>query len=357
MENSTIKLIFVCVLSALCSCTKIGGDAGMHPIEFYAPDYNLELKAQQLDSVKLIDFGVHASIQEQGQRSSFMNNTKVRKQANSALWTAEPKYYWPLLDDKTLDFFAYAPYSTSSNGIKTWADWSSRSISIAYTPNSNPANQVDLCVAPAVLDRRRLDAQGKESSVSFDFEHTLSYISFSANYIGTLPDDCKLRIDELSLNNLVATDTLVVSSSRTNYFAWKQYSLARKTASYVMSTTAGTLVANENKYPIVHQNQGFTDFVEPSGIILALPQEINSNDGSVRTVLDVTFSYVKGNSLIAQFYTSIPLSNLEWMPATKYRYLLTLNLTDASLILTGCYSSGWIEDWKPGNNHGDTLIK
>ena len=60
--------------------------------------------------------------------------------------------------------------------------------------------------------------------VPFLFNHTLSFVTFSANYDdedNILPDGCYLRIDELILYNLVGTNTLVLnSSSGDDYFSW-----------------------------------------------------------------------------------------------------------------------------------------
>ncbi len=53
-------------------------------------------------------------------------------------------------------------------------------IEIQYRPHSDSTNQVDLCVAKAVLDRDNIEDRGK--MVPFLFNHTLSCVTFSANY-------------------------------------------------------------------------------------------------------------------------------------------------------------------------------
>ena len=101
-----------------------------------------------------------------------------------------------------------------------------------------------------------------------------------------------------------------------------------------------------------------------------LPQKINpiGTDDAELTKVDITFSYVRNdlsNAVTAQFYTSMTLpeetaeKQIFLEPAKKYKFLFTLDVTNASLVNVSCVDDGdWIVDWVDSENeHGDTLIK
>lgn len=325
---------------------------GDQPVEFLSEDADLQ---------ELMD-DVPVKYMDEVWRAAKYENKK---------WVPNP-YYWPVNPLHQVSFFAYAPYDID-NGISASGDWANRRVEVECTPNANPLYQADLCVADPVLDRQGYDP------VSFNFNHTLSWVTFAANYDGALPADSYLRIDELSFYNIHGTNTLVIHPEPVNdmtpdadgntpepvYFKWNQFGQnADKTARYDMSIGKTTL--GEVKIESKVSGGKYDDFVTSAGVLYILPQAINPADQSERTKMDVIFSFVKkdaqnNNTIMAQFQTSqtLPDGLITFEPAKKYRLGFTLNVDTASMVDFQCVEEGkWIIDWKnSGNNHPDTIIK
>ena len=78
---------------------------------------------------------------------------------------------------KNLSFFAYAPYSANSSEFLFQADWDNdKSLEIQYRPHSDSTNQVDLCVAKAVLDRDNIEDRGECGPISFQSYFVICYV-------------------------------------------------------------------------------------------------------------------------------------------------------------------------------------
>lgn len=357
------------------------------PIDFSVADFSAEVKGGDLTE-EIPSFGVFATVEQAVNESfrGFVNATNLQpfmtdvpvKFENGA-WRTSPTYYWPLLQDKLLSFFAYAPHSsypstTSSAAIVPEAGWNraqnpDKNIRITYTLDPNPYNHIDLCVAQAVIDRvRDTDGDGNMDPVKFEFKHTLSALSFAANYIGTLPYlDCTLRIDKLVLGNVVNSNTLTYTSGTAGFYAWDEIDLtAARTGSYTLSTGDLTLSLQR---PITPKGQNddspqYTEFVTGDGVIYALPQTINplvpdQNTKMDYTKMDVTFSYMRGDVQIGQFRSSINLPTKVLEMGKKYLFKFTIDVNNTSLVRIECQDQGhWIVDWANAQqNHKDTMIK
>lgn len=397
--NIRSKYIFLLSLIFLfCACSKESTDFTYNnngnidwesmPIVFSEP-FKAEVKAAELKNDNLTSFGVYAALAvnnrdfqqggQIGQLQNFMTNVPIQKEGT--IWRATPAHYWPNLDDKSLSFFAYAPHNASGhqNNIVPQHDWSNMNVpfKIFCSPKSNPAEQVDLCVANAVFDRNKshVDLFGQPLPVEFTFTHTLSWISFAANYVGTVPDGCYLRIDELVLYNVVESNTLQyvktnsVTSSVNYEWRWDNIDInAPKVGYYTLSIGGNTLSsqgATGQRLPQVPLSGEATyyEFVNANGFIYAVPQEINPQGATTKTMMNITFSFVMDDNsadIVAQFYsnielpTSTPQKPNKWEPARKIKYLFTIDVTTASLIEISAVDSGeWIEDWKPSGNNPD----
>lgn len=377
--KSYIMLALLC-LFLLLSCDKENSAIDtVEAIEFIVSDYNALVKGSELTTDNIGSFGVFAALEESEDGfydvshdllQPFMTDVPVTRKDGK--WSATPPHYWPILQNKHLSFFAYAPHSSNAL-ISAKAGWEKdsgvsdpKTVEITYTLDSNPAKHVDLCVSSTVLDRTRdADMDGESDPVNFRFCHTLASVSFSANYVGNLPEGCYLRIDELVVGKMVNTNRLVYNCGQSDYFAWDSITPETvRDGSYVLNIGSRTLSSNQ---PVAKKTDSsssediYTDFITSNGLIYAIPQEINPIGRTHTSKIDVTFSYVKTESdaPIAQFYTSIDLPNSILEVAHKYKYRFTLDVTTASLINISCADSGmWITDWKNSNNiHSDTLIK
>ncbi len=380
--------ILTIVLVSMVSCSKtVATEVSQRkPIEFDV-DYNVALKGITLTDANIQSntMGVVAAVAmaDGDQAGEFLSADADLQELMDAVpvryldeawrtakyenkkWVADP-YYWPVNPLNTVSFFAYVPYG-ENNAVKAHGDWDNRKVTIDYTPESNPLNQYDLCIADPVLDRPGYDP------VALSFSHTLSWVTFAANYEGNLPPDAFLRIDELSLYNLYGSNSLTIYPQPLNsdpdnpiYFSWDAFDQDdSKDARYDLSVGKTTLGEVRIDPKTDGENQ-YKDFVTNAGILYVLPQTVNASDMTERTKIDVVFSFVKkdaqnNNTTMAQFQTSYTLPDgvITFAPATKYRLGFTLNVDTASMVDFQCVEEGkWIIDWiDSGNNHTDTTIR
>ena len=384
--NKYCLLIFALFIA---SCSKEGTDPVLdtpnedspQAIEFSVP-YKVSVKASELRKDNIQNFGVCAALAENnetflggGNLKNFMTNVLVQKGAgsngSSVIWSANPTHYWPINTDKSISFFAYAPYVNSSSELSFTPDWNeNKELRMKYTPKTNPSGQIDLCVSPAVLNRQNeFDADGNSKPVSFKFYHTLCWISFAANFTTngktTVPDGCDVVIDELVLYNVVPSNTLICKPTladpedSTSFFSWNsQIPDSEKTGKYTLSvggTTLGGLALPE--YPAAPD-----EFVNANGFLYLIPQTINPEGASVQTKIDITFSYVlrtaTTSTTIAQFYSTLTLPKTSWTGGSKIKYTFTIDVSTASLINISATNNKWIQLWEDsGNQHQDTEIK
>ncbi len=119
---------------------------------------------------------------------SFMHNQMVKwdgtLNSGTGGWTYTPVKYWPNRPNDKISFFAYAPYESDwENGTKVGAVGSAAAakgipyLSFSLKDKDNLKKMVDLVVANN-LDQTYTSVNG--GKVSFQFEHTLSRISFKA---------------------------------------------------------------------------------------------------------------------------------------------------------------------------------
>lgn len=100
---------------------------------------------------------------------NFMNNQSMERVNGN--WIYSPVKYWPEDENKRLSFFAYAPYSTGTNGI------SISGTTLTYTTPTNAGNHPDLLIAASLMD------QTPGGILNFQFQHALACVSFK--YTGT----------------------------------------------------------------------------------------------------------------------------------------------------------------------------
>lgn len=346
-------MLVLCILLLLVftSCDRVEPSS---PVEIlFAPAVSAEYKGSPIDEKgDLRSFGVYSSrgsssktFGEDDGLVGFMENVKVGKAGE--IWTSDPVCYWPVSSDYDVSFFAYTPYIESPDFT---ADWGEKTVSMQYTPAQDPASQVDLMVAEPATDKYN-------ETVSLSFDHILTWVTFSANYIGSLQsikssiglgaeDDIYLRVDELELKNVVGTNSF---SYRSTGSGWLPSDDLGRDASYKLSVNNLTLVNDSlSKVQNVYKN-----LLSDQGALFLLPQSIMEGT----SLIGVTFSYVNKNthSTITQFYSEIILPVSVWSQGKKVRYNFTIDVTTSTLInITPVTVEPWVNS---GNTPPEVNIK
>ena len=369
----------------IASCSKEGtdpildtpGEGEPQPIEFSVP-YKATVKASELRQDNILNFGVFAALAENNETflggtnlKNFMTNIPVQKGTGSNIWSANPTHYWPINLDRSISFFAYAPYVNNNSELSFTPDWNgNKELKMKYTPKTNPSGQIDLCVSPANLNKQNeFDSEGNIVPVNFKFYHTLCWITFAANFTTngktTVPDGCDVVIDELVLYNVVPSNTLTCKPTLadpedpTSFFSWSsQIQDSEKTGRYTLSVGGSTL----GGLALPEHPSAPEEFVNANGFLYLIPQTINPQGASVQTKIDITFSYVlrtaTTSTTIAQFYSTLTLPKTDWTEGSKIKYTFTIDVSTASLINISATNNKWIQLWEDsGNQHQDTEIK
>ena len=280
--------------------------------------------------------------------SLFMDNVKVAKSSSGTSWCATPTYYWPILPDKTLTFYAYAPYNEDADSSSlVYSEEEGRgqwNMIIRHTVPQDPASHSDLCIA------RNLEGKTKDDSgepVELDFSHTLSSVTFAANYIGTPPEGCVLRISELSLSNIMSSGTLTVTPDAS---VWSDLN----TPTTIKMTKYNQTLNNVDVPERNDDNNNHMPFVTEKGEAYLIPQIINSNESE--SVLSLNISYLQGGvTEIAQFSTQMTMPTSEFLASKKIKYVFTINLNTVSLVEI---TPATIIPWTSSDNfHEEQIIK
>lgn len=354
------------------------GEFSTIPIEFSLADFSAEVKGNALTSSTISDFGAFSLINNttSGKTTPFMENVEVRKSTsgNSTTWGCNPPYYWPLLPDKELTFFAYAPYNGAANSSSIYYDENDRQwkMDVKHVVPENPVQQVDLSVARD-LEPKTINNAGEP--VDLSFSHTLSSVTFAANYRGSLPDNCVLRVTEISLSNLVMTGTLTVNSTQEEGVPWFSWSLDETEKGKIKMTSFNDALKKKDNVPMRNnENNNHLNLLATDIDAYMIPQSINpglevvvsdATDISERSLLSLTFSYYRpdpenagGLKEIAQFSTQLLLPAGEWGIFSKIKYVFTIDLDKVWLADLTVIKEGNIDVWEGAvNYHPETDIK
>ncbi len=300
----------------------------------------------------------------------------VAHAATTGASTADPVYY-PL--DGTLSYFCYAPYRSdaamypapdpetrdlvltapvSDDAVRSrLPGYLPGSPLLRYTPAAAVADQVDLLVAPPLLDRRRDDDGGR---IPLDFSrHRLTQVRFAFNYSGELRHPEFICVTGIEVRQVAGSAYLYFTETGAHVTDCRwctELSLDDPVteaplplASYHLEEADGALLTgvgaevparnadNDNHLPVC------TD----AGVLYLLPQTLPDD---AMLLVSYVICEQHGVPLSAEV-VSAPLktaSTPAWPAGKQVRYLLTLNVPNHQV--SGI--SARIYDWEDaGNTH------
>lgn len=187
MKTRNLMAVMMAMLAAGCSqneITEVSPDA--NPAIGFGVYTGVQTRGQDVttSTMQQTGFGIMgyytgrnlwAKANKDNLTPSFMYNQKVTY--SNPAWTYSPVKYWPNNKNDKVSFFAYAPYedqSTKKNGIEISkiTDKGTPFINFTLKDKDNLTDMVDLVVA------KELDRTFEKGTIAFQFEHTLSKISF-----------------------------------------------------------------------------------------------------------------------------------------------------------------------------------
>ena len=256
----------------------------------------------------------------------------VTSSDNGGTWTTSPLTYWPSDASQQLDFYAYAPTSTTGVTI----DNTGKKIT-AYTPSTTVADQKDLVIAYNTGTKTDNEASG----VPLLFKHALSQIEVKAKCAAT---NMKVEIIGVKVVSVAKDGTFTFPTATTQSGQGKE--LAR-TLWAPGSEKIAYMVRNSAPVELTKTAQSLMPTA--SGTFMLIPQEITAwnkkndtetNHGSYLSVL-CRISNVSGDNVTQIFpatadkygFSAVAIGTTDndktWEPGKKYVYTLEFFGTDS----------------------------
>ena len=338
ITNTTFRFIIAAMaalLAVTASCSKeapIADEEHRTPIIFAATlgDEDAPTKGlAPMTDQTLETFGVFTAYHPEGSNSSaadwtYMVNTPYRRNSLTGTFDTAPARYWPVAG--TMTFFALAPYDRNIlDGVDMQAIEQSRYPTIEWSPNEDPKQQVDICVAVNKNQPRQLE-------VPLEFHHATSQIYFAANCM-ELSEGEFMVIDTIILNSLIGRKNVTISAVPP-YVEWEPDGTLPKTFSYELSRAKGHL--NSIRLPLYGaegpglEMRGWEITKKPEGILYLVPQSFTSSSTNVEIIVKYSMYYQDVEhggepELLRKTVMEGALPPCEWKPDYRYRYVLSIN--------------------------------
>lgn len=309
-----------------------------------------------LNDANLFTMGVFAGYEEEdgtfGESSpanDFINNVRYTRSFISNPFAGGDVCYWPF--SGKLSFFAYAPY-VSDTYLQFAPDYVSGYPRFVYAPTTDVTDQPDLCLAEPKLDQHMTT-----EPIPLVFHHSLSQVSFSANYSGDLPavsSKLYVKVDSIRVNNLIGRKSVAVTSG-TPCYLWQDDAGCPETdrTCYFIDRGRNHQIADvalpEATDP---ETDNYVNISTANGVMYLLPQGMEYGD----VWLDVSYGYYEmvgtAETLRASVTTRCKLPAVQWEPAKAYRYKFTIELA-TSIIVTPRLT---VDEWQDVDNTGANPI-
>lgn len=251
---------------------------------------------------------------------------------NGTKWTTSPLTYWPSNASQQLDFYAYAPTTTTGVTI----DGTDKKIT-SYTPSTTVADQKDLVIAYNTGTKTANEASG----VPLLFKHALSQIEVKAKCANA---NMKVEIIGVKVVSVAKDGTFTfptattqsgtghelalglwntASSQKTAYMVRNSAPVElTKTAQSLMPSTSGTfMLIPQAITPWNKQNNSTT-----AGSYISVLCRISNVSGDNETLIFPTTAGKYGFSAVAIGTTD---NDKTWEPGKKYIYTLEFFGTDS----------------------------
>ena len=251
---------------------------------------------------------------------------------NGTKWTTSPLTYWPSDASQQLDFYAYAPTSTTGVTINN----TGKKIT-SYTPSTTVSEQKDLVIAYNTGTKTANEASG----VPLLFKHTLSQIEVKAKCANA---NMKVEIIGVKVVSVAKDGTFTfptattqsgtghelalglwntASSQKTAYMVRNSAPVElTKTAQSLMPSTSGTfMLIPQAITPWNKQNNATT-----AGSYISVLCRISNVSGDNETLIFPTTAGKYGFSAVAIGTTD---NDKTWEPGKKYIYTLEFFGTDS----------------------------
>lgn len=317
-KTRNIRFVCLAVLSVLSivSCSKESPvQTGDTPIVFSARlDDDAATKGQFITDAALESFGVFTGFSSgEGlsatKKWTYMVNVHYNRVTSKDIFDTAPARYWPVAG--RLTFLAIAPYN---GDITANMDFTGQGgyPSFLWTPDSDPEEQIDLCVAVNPDQTRQME-------VPLCFHHATSQIRFAAN-CDKLESSQFIIIDKISVTDVIGEKRATVTDTPP-YVEWQSDAGLSRDAAYELSLTGGHL--GDIRLPLSADEPRGAEISTDEGSLFIVPQ---FSDIKITVEYGLYQDTGGGSAEVLNSYTvTTVVPRHEWRPDTRYRLLLTIH--------------------------------
>lgn len=268
----------------------------------------------------ILTMGIYASYTSTNWTNSsphnFMINQQVKRDNANSFWEYSPETYWP--SSGYISFFTYAPYNATGLEI-TNEDGNAINSTTSGVPQllfnvqQQPAEQIDLLIAPSRMNQTRMTAGGY---VNVLLRHALTRICFAARVNTTSAQKLPtFHITQINLNGLYYKGSCPMDGSN------RQWSVTTSgdnaTTSYKLTETPDTPNAEKKELKNMHLEQEYMDITTSSGFLFLLPQDIPAD-------AEISISYTMDGEDAVPLTIKLSEALATWQPGESIRFLISL---------------------------------
>jgi hypothetical protein len=270
--------------------------------------------------------------------ANFMENSKVTynsgNAALSASYSGTETKYWPKTNGIMLSFFAYYPYNASVAYTPITPATSTSSAkgigSFAFTPATDPANQVDFMVSDVepnltYATAPTLTGSTEDGVVALNFHHTLTQVNIKAK-LDQVVDGLTVTVGDVKFTDIKTTGKLTMGYTAPVYDA-----LGNITTKSETTYDWGTTVTGDGSYKI--------PTASPVQTLNGTAQLIGKTDKYAATILAMPQTFAGTSAKLEFHYTISDGTNTkdcvayldlskgtDWIMGKNVTYSLTLKL-------------------------------
>ena len=303
-----------------------------------------------LTSGNLFTMGVFAGYEEESETfgansvaTDYINNVRYTRSFITDPFAGADVVYWPL--SGKLSFFAYAPY-TSSQNIWVDPDYTVGFPRMSYKPTQDVTNQPDFCIAQPVLDQHKTT-----DAIPLHFMHSLSQVTFAANYTGYVPSGQYVKIDSIYICHVIGRKTFTMSSVAPG-FQWEADSECSEDdrTSYFLRRGGEVTLQHlaDTQLPVSSGNVSdeYLSLSTLNGHLYLLPQGMTHGEAYLRVTYGLYQLDGTTETLRNSYTTTVNMPAATWASGTSYLYKFTIQIA----ALTTTTPTVSVVDWIDGHN-------
>lgn len=348
-------------LMASCAKDAVNSDLGQNAIEF-GTYLGRDAQTKGAITKDITKFGVHAyytngkDFNATNSTPNFMYN-QVVEGSEGGSWTYSPVKYWPTAVGDKISFFAYAPYSTESNGSFTLSE-----NTVAGTPTITVAYPTDLTtmvdlVAGVAMNKTKANGNDPEGKVSFTLKHEMSRVGIfakvSEDVYKTAGDANKTKvvITNIKFNNVEGGDFFTsgkytFSTTDAGRGTWSDQKVAELNLSSILNSTTVEMASQKYSKPnaIALAGTEKVNLFKDNNYLFLIPAKAAEGITASKTTVTIEYDIVTEDSHLNNGHSCTHAIKTVYLPentlkqGVAYNYVFTIAVDKVVLSAT-------VENW------------